>query len=383
MSSTSDQVNRAGYLKIKMTHKTPTTLSVQNVLQRCDPTLSALCDSGEELDPAGEKLLFLQDRRRVQKVGWRQLFVLDSMMCELERVQSAQQLLTQPCPPQSEGEARGHWKALKVESRTTAEHTEELVNTLQKDIIDKRHKVKQLLQQLQAKKQQREDLQASVKEAQKALQTRDGQLTRLMAELEAELGQVDVWQHCREALQSYVAAVQEVAHVTLLSFNQSQVSLELRPHTPANTKLAFNELEPLKLSIIWSQDDHFTLQIDPESLAKHLQEDVSGRPAELSAALVEVMENYVGQADLLAEIQSLRSSFAIDWCPAQRVLVYLKSASILCHLEVQEGYPNGGAVRLRDVQRDGQPLNTDALQPRNPDGSLTDWLVFLCTNPLI
>ncbi|XP_077421747.1 uncharacterized protein LOC144051959 [Vanacampus margaritifer] len=363
--------------------KTAKMSAIQTVLQRCDPNLPAWRVEGEELDPAGEKLLFLQDRRRVQKVVWRQLFVLDSMMCELESLQSAQQLLTQPSPPQSEGKARGHWKALKAESRTTAQNTEELVDTLQQNIIDKRHKVTQLLQQLQAKKQQREDLQANLNEAHKALQVHDGQLTQLRAELDAELGRVTAWQRSREAFQSYVAAVQEVAHVSLLSFNQSKVSLELRPRPCANVTLTSNDLEPLKVSIIWNQDDRFTLRIDPASPVSLLQEDMSGRPTELSAALVEVVENYVGQADLLTEIQSLRSSFAVDWRPAQRVLVYLKSASILCHLEVERGYPNGGAVRLRDVERDGQLLDTTALQSQNPNDSLIGWVTFLCSTHLI
>ncbi|XP_061638905.1 uncharacterized protein si:dkey-225f5.4 isoform X1 [Phyllopteryx taeniolatus] len=359
---------------------------IQTVLQRCDPALLAPCDEGGELDPAAEKLLFLQDRRRVQKVLWRQLFVLDSTMHKMEGLESAQQLLTQPCPPQPEGGARGRWKVLKAEYRLRAEQMEETLATLQQNIQtinNKRHKVTQLLQQLQAKKKQSDDMEACVQKAHKALQACDGQLIRLRAELDAELGHVDDWLHSKEALQTYMAAVNVVAHVRLLSYNQSEVSLELWPHPPANMNLASNEPERVKLSIIWNSNNHFTLQVDPTSSARQLQEAVSGHPTELSAALLEVVQNYMGQADLLAEIQSLRYSFAIDWHPAQRVLVYLKSASILCHLEVQEGYPDSGAIRLRDIQRDGQPMNTAALQPQNPDWSLSEWLIFLCSNPLI
>lgn len=36
----------------------------------------------------------------MQKVLWRQLFVLDSMMSLLEGLESAQQLMAQSCPPQ-------------------------------------------------------------------------------------------------------------------------------------------------------------------------------------------------------------------------------------------------------------------------------------------
>lgn len=41
-----------------------------------------------------------QDSRRVQKVLWRQLFVLDSVVSLVEDLESAQQLKTQAAPPQ-------------------------------------------------------------------------------------------------------------------------------------------------------------------------------------------------------------------------------------------------------------------------------------------
>lgn len=55
-------------------------------------------------------------------------------------------------------------------------------------------------------------------------------------------------------------------------------------------------------------------------------------------------------------------SFAIDWCPAQRLLVYLKSATLVCHLEVEEGYPSEGHARLLSVRRDGRPVDTCGLK---------------------
>ncbi|XP_061682397.1 uncharacterized protein si:dkey-225f5.4 [Syngnathoides biaculeatus] len=351
---------------------------IQAVLQRCDPALLGPWDEGDERDPGGDKLLFLQERRRVQKVLWRQLFVLDSMMNKIEGLESAQQILTQPCP-QPEGGARGRWKALKAECKLRVEQTEEMLATLEQNmqtINEKRRKVAQLHQQLQAEKKQSGDVQACVQKARKTLRAYDGRLTRMRAELEPELGRLADWQLSREASQAYLEAANGLGHVRLLSFDRSEVSLEL-----ANVSLAAKEPERLKLSIIWSPKDRFALQIDPTSSASVLQEAVSGSVAELSPALLEVVHNYMGQADLLAEIQSLRDRFAIDWHPARRLLVYLKSATTLCHLEVQEGYPDSGAIRLRDVQRDGQPVNTAALQRGNPLCSLTEWLVFLCNSP--
>ena len=55
-------------------------------------------------------------------------------------------------------------------------------------------------------------------------------------------------------------------------------------------------------------------------------------------------------------------SFAIDWRPGQRLLLYLKSAALVCHLQVEEGYPSAGQARLVCVQRDGRAVDTSGLQ---------------------
>lgn len=61
-------------------------------------------------------------------------------------------------------------------------------------------------------------------------------------------------------------------------------------------------------------------------------------------------------------------SFAIDWRPAQRLLLYLKSAVLVCHLEVEEGYPSAGRARLVSVQRNRQAVNTSGLKVPEPSG---------------
>ncbi len=56
--------------------------------------------------------------------------------------------------------------------------------------------------------------------------------------------------------------MQNVMQVSLLSFNQSELCVELKPR-PLSDQTS-NELEPLKLLITWSHDDRFTLQVTPE-----------------------------------------------------------------------------------------------------------------------
>ncbi|XP_042247520.1 uncharacterized protein si:dkey-225f5.4 [Thunnus maccoyii] len=369
-----------GYLKTEMAE-------VRAVLQRCDPALLDPCGDSEQPDcaEAAKVFLYLTDSRRLQKVLLRQLFVLDSMMSLLEDLESAQQLLTLPCPPQPEGGARGRWKALKMECRVEVEETEALLRSLQdriQQIHNRRHTLTQLIQQIHNKRQQSEQLDESLQKAQNALQVCDRQLTQLRAESEAALGHLVSWQRLRDKLQVFISAAQDVVQINLLSFNQSELCVELRTRPSSDHNVSSNELVPLKLSVTWSHDDRFRLQVF-EGTAGVVDDCVSGRRSELSAALLDVMQGYVGQADLLCEIQALRSSFPIDWRPAQRLLVYLKTASLVCHLEVEEGYPHSGRARLQSVRRNGQPVDTSGLMPPKTDLRLTDWLIFLCSSSLI
>ncbi|KAM4530073.1 uncharacterized protein PAE49_022732 isoform 2-T2 [Odontesthes bonariensis] len=353
------------------------------VLRRCDPVL--LQPSGDPEPDSAEAagtVLLLKDSRRVQAVLWRQLFVLESMMSLLEGLESAQQLMTQSCPPQPEGGARGRWKVLKAENRLEEEKTVELLSCLQdrvQQIQDRRHRLTQLVQHLH-REQQRGTLQASLLKAQNALRSSDHMLTQLKAESDAAFGQLIGWQRLRDELQQHAAATQDVLQIKLLTLNQSELSVELRPRP--SSSLMSNELEPLRLTVTWSHDDRFTLQVG-EGMADLVEGCVTGRRTELSAALLEVMQRYMGQAELLTEIQMLRSRFAIDWRPAERRLIYLKSAALVCQLEVEEGYPGGGRARLLSVRRDGRPVDTSELKPHQSDLNLTEWLVLLCSSSLL
>ncbi|KAF0033133.1 hypothetical protein F2P81_015423 [Scophthalmus maximus] len=211
-------------------------------------------------------------------------------------------------------------------------------------------------------KQQCEQLEESLLKAHNALQSYDRHLNQLRAESEAALSQLISWQQLRDELQVHVSVAQNTMQINLLSFSQSELCVELRPRPSSH--LSSNELEPLKLSVNWSLDDRFTLQVSEGTVG--LEEDsLFGRRSELSAALLEVMQCYMGQAELLSEVQALRSSFAIDWRPAQRLLVYLKSALLVCHLEVEDGYPGNGGARLLSVRRDGQTVDTSGLKILN------------------
>lgn len=65
-------------------------------------------------------------------------------------------------------------------------------------------------------------------------------------------------------LQARVAALQDVMQINLLSFNQSELCVELRPR-PCSEQ-ASNDVELLKLSVTWSRDDRFRLQVTSRTL---------------------------------------------------------------------------------------------------------------------
>ncbi|XP_041859757.1 uncharacterized protein si:dkey-225f5.4 isoform X2 [Melanotaenia boesemani] len=358
---------------------------VRTVLQRCDPVLLEPCgDSEPDCAEAGGMVLFLTDSRRVQKVLWRQLFVLDSMMSLLEGLESAQQLMTQPRPPQPEGGARDRWKSLKVDMRMMEEETETLLRSLQdrvQQVHERRNTLIQLVQQIRSKKEHHDHLQSSLLKSQNALRSCDRQLTQLKAESEAVFSQLIGWQQLRDQLQLLVSASQDVMEISLITFDQSELCVELRPRP--SSSLSTNQLEPLRLKISWSHDDRFRLQVE-EGTSGLVEDCVAGRWAELSAALQEVLQSYAGQAEMLSEIQVLRSSFAIDWRPSQRHAGLPEDGVAgVSPAGGGRGTRAAGGLACCPVRRDGHPVDTSGLKPQKADLSLTEWLVFLCSSSLV
>ncbi|XP_055079402.1 uncharacterized protein si:dkey-225f5.4 isoform X1 [Periophthalmus magnuspinnatus] len=375
------------------------------LVQSCDPQLlDAYGDS--ESAVASRMVLFLRDSRRVHKVLWRQLFVLDSMVSLMEELKSVQQLLTMPCPTPPDGGARGRWKALKIQYKTSLEETENLLKTqLQKiqQINERRERIGELLHTLHKQGTHREALQASLLTAHDALRQSDVQLQQLLAEAEVTAGHMVDWERIRDDLQVEVSLVQDMMKMKLVSLSPSELSLEISPgldpcsspgpgSDPASnpgldpgSDLGSEpgpdlDSDPLRITVKWGPDDTFTLQV---SEVWGLGDCSSGSRSGLRSVLLELLQRFQGQAELLTEIQALRHSFAIDWRPTQRCLVFLKSATVVCELQVEEGYPRKGGVRLQSVQRDGARHDITGIQNQEKKLSLTQWLLLLSSSPQV
>ncbi|KAK7938299.1 hypothetical protein WMY93_001625 [Mugilogobius chulae] len=176
---------------------------VRALLQSCDPQLLDVCGDSDHTDAAdaSRMVLFLMDSRRVQKVLWRQLFVLHSMVSLMEELKSARQLLTQPSPAPPDGGARSRWKTLKLQYKTSLEETENLLRTqLQKiqQIHEKRQRLSQLLQSLHKQDAHSHTLQDALLTAHNALQRSEEQLQQLRAQAEVTAGHMIDWERIRD-----------------------------------------------------------------------------------------------------------------------------------------------------------------------------------------
>ncbi|XP_055050522.2 uncharacterized protein [Misgurnus anguillicaudatus] len=376
------------------------TERIEALLERTDPNILKSCNT-TELQETGEGEImapYLMDCRRKQKHIFRQLCVVDDMVKLLAGLESVEELLNEPCPRNPGNDARAAWKALKAEYQERVQEVEERIGTVQvhmEELQGRRQKLETLLSTLQKKKEECKEreriaakqnqraekqigfqLEDSLQAAQNALNVCNSHLSKLNEEVNEQLVRVSEWTLLKDALQTLVTGTQRNMQYRLLSVRPSELCLELLPRSTEKS------LEPLQVSITMTTDDHFHLQV-LQGTAGLVEEATEGQLRQVSVALVEVMERYISQGEMLSEIQALHSRFAIDWCPAERLLIFLKTATTVCHLRVGEGYPSHGRATLISVRKDGNLLDITDLQPTMKHPVLTEWLEFLTSDPNI
>ncbi|TRY64438.1 hypothetical protein DNTS_017130 [Danionella cerebrum] len=376
------------------------TQRVEALLERTEPSFLKSCNT-TDLQETGEGEImvpYLMDCRRKQKQAFNQLCVADDMIQLLAGLESVDQLLKEPCPPKPGNEARSAWKALKAEYKEKVQEVEELIGDLQtrmEQLQQKRNKLENLLvtlhikkeeckekERITAKRNQRTEkqivfeLEESIQAAQNTMSMCDMQLAKLDNEVEKLQTRVSDWRLLRDGLQTLVTGTVKKSQFSLLSSSPSKLSFELLPHA------AEKALEPLHVSATITSADEYHLQVF-QGTAGLIEEVMNGPLRELSTTLVQLIEKYLSQGEMLSEIQALHYRFAIDWCPAKKHLIFLKSASTVCHLRVEEGYPSHGQALLLSVKKDGCALDITNLQPPVPQPALKDWLEFLSSNPNI
>ncbi|XP_076123220.1 uncharacterized protein LOC143103291 isoform X1 [Alosa pseudoharengus] len=365
------------------------------LLERSDPS-KLFCEVADPQERGETEMMvsYLMGCRQKQKLMCQQLCMLDNMMELLAELKSPVCFLNGPSPKATESEARKRWKALKKEYQDGLLEVETLISSLQErsdQLQERRDRLETLVLTLEQKKEECQaverirkkknqsvekhvslQLDESLLSAQQALHSCDRQLRQLKMENDALQSRLDKCTELREQLWSCLEATQGLTQYRVTCVSPSEMRVELRP--------VCEKLEPLKLSVTLNHQQHFHLQVF-QGTAGLLEETVKGPVEQLSAALLEVMHHYVSQGAMLTEVQALHSRFAIDWRPAQRLLVFLKTASVVCHLEVGEGYPSGGSATLLAVRKDAHDLDITTLQPPSQNPSLTEWLEYLSCCP--
>ncbi|CAH1796618.1 unnamed protein product [Owenia fusiformis] len=92
----------------------------------------------------------------------------------------------------------------------------------------------------------------------------------------------------------------------------------------------------------------------------------------------EVQQRWQKHFSLLHEITILRERYAIDWICNEGVLRMMlgDNGHIVCTLEIQDGYPATGEVKLKSISGRSEDSPGD-LQPPQKSPTLTDWLHYL------
>uniref|UniRef100_A0A8C1YIB9 Si:dkey-225f5.4 n=2 Tax=Cyprinus carpio TaxID=7962 RepID=A0A8C1YIB9_CYPCA len=376
------------------------TERTEALLERTDPSFLKSCTTTELQETEEGEIMapYLMDCRRKQKHVFRQLCVVVDMIQLLAGLESVDQLLNKPCPQNPGNEARCAWKALKAEYLERVQEVEGMISSLwdrTEELQGKRKTLETLLSVLQIKKEECKEkeriaakrnqraekqisfqLEDSIQAAQNSINACDLQFSKLKDEVEKQQARISDWTILRDGLQTLVNVTHRNMAYRLLSVSSSELCLELLP------RAAEVSLEPLRVSITMTTSDEFHLQVF-QGTAGLVEEAVNGRLRQVSAALVEVLERYISQGEMLSEIQALHSRFAIDWCPAEKLLIFLKTATTVCHLRVEEGYPSHGRATLLSVRKDGSLLDITDLQPPVQHPVLTEWLEFLSSYPNI
>lgn len=87
---------------------------------------------------------------------------------------------------------------------------------------------------------------------------------------------------------------------------------------------------------------------------------------------------WCSSASLFAEIHSVRSKYAVDWIPDKEILHLMvkKGSSVVCTLNIPEGYPHSKSVSLVNIVGDQTGTDIDSIQVPSDD-SLTGWVIHL------
>nr|XP_034996710.1 ZW10 interactor-like isoform X2 [Zootoca vivipara] len=293
-------------------------------------------------------------------------------------------------------EAKQEWKKLKAEYQQQVESIKKDVPQLLLKLEQARNRAQLLeeaLQRYQDKKlemeekarsaqirrqkeqdalcEQQQRLDERMVELQGSLQVQCEELQHLRRELEEEELQACAWQEEVQRISDFRSLLETLQGVRLLSESKSDLEFELI--CPAQPGAATPHA--LKLRLHWRDNGSVTLQSHSPFFSPSLVLP-EGTCGNIKAIILELQNGYFQQAQLLAEIELLHSSFAVDWQQEKRILSYLKPSST-CNLYVEPGYPASGGISLCSVKGQHGTVDATSYKPPQERPSLRDWLEYL------
>ncbi|RXM37258.1 hypothetical protein EOD39_11031 [Acipenser ruthenus] len=323
--------------------------SAGSLLERCDGAAVSPHSVPDKHDKIEVLLGYFVESCRKNQLLCRQLHVLDSLLSVLETM-DPQNLDPDPQDFRAgEKEMHGVWKGLKRQFQEERQQNEALIAVaLEKGrrLQEARGALEELLHKLELKDraqcflQRREELVAALEQGRRNLQRCDENILQLKQEVQ------DMQKQTLELFR-------ELQGVGILSLSEEGITVQLR---------AASHTEPLHVSLHWRGDE--TLHVQMSSAGAGLCEAMLLREplGDVKSMILEALHCYSSQASLLSDIQGLQGRFAIDWHAADRRLLFLKSASVVCTLAVEEGFPSRGQVQLVSVQGKAQPVHAASLR---------------------
>ncbi|XP_061470298.1 ZW10 interactor-like isoform X1 [Rhineura floridana] len=335
--------------------------------------------------------------RKTHKLMYSQLQVvrflldfLDSAPCIQDASESAVR--------QEVAEAKQQWKTLKAEYQQQVERIKEAVPQMLLKLEkarnraqlleealhryqDKKREMEEKMRNVQKRHQkeqealceQQQQLEERVAELQDRLQMHRLELQCLQGELEEQERQACDWREKVQRISDFQCLLETLQGVKLISASESDLEVELTSHS----QVVASTPHHLKLHLYWRDNGSVMLQSDSPFFLLSAVLPL-GTCSTIKGIILELQHSYSQQAQLLAEIESLQSCFAIDWQQEKRMLSYLKPTSTWS-LYLEPGYPASGGICLCSVKSQHGTVDVTSYKPPQERPSLQNWLEYLST----
>ncbi|XP_063792087.1 ZW10 interactor [Pseudophryne corroboree] len=339
---------------------------------------------GDAEVPAKVLVDYSVERSKKQKMLCGQLQVLRFM---LEFLRDADSVSWEDTIPEllsrEVEEVKEKWKALKCEYQEKVTDVVDVLPQLLDRIQllqEKRRQLEQSLQRYQSQKEVAEmkakeklqHLQEVVEKQRLVVEKCQGQILELKEELQRLEQSADSWIQAVSRDSTHLGLLRSLSGVSLVSIGGKELVLDVS----ADEK---TEIPPLRVTLHGTAEGKFQVETDSSvpSLPADLQHVSSSH---ITPVILELQSWYRSNTRLLKELGELQQRFALDWIPAEQMLIVLKGGKQF-RLLIEPGYPLSGSIRLVSVTGAEPYTVPENFKPPVESPSLSEWLEYLHDSP--